>query len=69
MLLILVLLAKLLKSDDFFVRDNTLVIVNASVGAMLWLVLLEMFAIYCHHIVRANRCTTLLPFACHMNIW
>ncbi len=53
--LILVLLAKLFKKDNYFIADNTLVLVNACTGIILWLVLLEFFAIYLHHIHRANR--------------
>ncbi|CAL8470482.1 g10024 [Coccomyxa elongata] len=53
--LILVLLAKLYKPDNYFIADNTLVLVNACTGIIMWLVLLEFFLIYVHHICRANR--------------
>jgi hypothetical protein len=53
--LILVLLAKLTKGDTYFVADNTLVLVNVCVGAVLWLALMEFFVIYVQHIHRANR--------------
>lgn len=53
--LILVLLAKLNKPDNYFVADNTLVIVNTCVGCTLWLALMEFFIIYAQHIHRANR--------------
>ncbi|KAK9907744.1 hypothetical protein WJX75_009081 [Coccomyxa subellipsoidea] len=53
--LVLVLLAKLCKPDNYFIADNTLVLVNACTAIILWLVLLEFFLIYLHHVHRANR--------------
>ena len=53
--LVLYLAAKLRMDDNYFIRDNTLVIVNLCFGVLLWLALIEAFVIYMHHMVRTIR--------------
>ena len=53
--LVLYLAAKLEMDDNYFIRDNTLVIVNLCFGVLLWLALMEIFVIYIQHVVRTNR--------------
>ena len=60
--LLLVLLAKLRQGDGYFIVNNTLNIVNTTVGALLWLALLEFFFIYCHGIHTVNRCAASPPW-------
>jgi len=55
LVLILYLVAKLKTDDNFFIRDNTLVVVNLCFGVLLWLALIEVFVIYIQHVVRTNR--------------
>ena len=53
--LILYLVAKLLTDDNYFIRNNTLVVVNLCVGVLLWLAVMEVFVIYIQHVVRTHR--------------
>lgn len=53
--LVLYLLAKLKLDDNYFIRDNTLVVVNLCVGVLLWLAVMEVFIIYLQHVARTNR--------------
>ena len=53
--LILFLAAKLETDDNFFIRDNTLVVVNLCFGVLLWLAVMEVFVIYLQHVFRTNR--------------
>ncbi len=53
--LILYLVAKLLTDDNYFIRNNTLVVINLCVGVLLWLAVMEVFVIYIQHVVRTHR--------------
>ena len=53
--LVLFLAAKLETDDDFFIRDNTLIVVNLCFGVLLWLAVMEVFVIYLQHVFRTNR--------------
>ena len=62
-MLVLYLVTKLRTDDNYFIRDNTLVVINLCFGVMLWLALMEVFVIYIQHMVRAIRWS--LPLCPH----